>query len=118
MIKCVLADELFAQMSSAAFRKHCVLGVQFHTGLISRLGLAIFAPAHLSRCNTFDTALIIKEHFTSGKAGINLYTQGLSLLAEPAYHLAEADNVITMVMHGARGEGIRNLDGFLRPVKK
>ncbi len=92
--------------------------MQFHTGFISRLGFAIFAPTHLSGCNAFNAPFVIKEHFAGRKTGIDLYAQGLSLFPEPAYDLAEADDVIAIVVHGARCESIRNLDGFLRSREK
>ncbi len=72
-------------------------------------GLAVLADAHVAGGHTLHDA-VLDEDFGGGEARINFHTRFLRLLAEPAHHVAERDDVVAVVVH-LRRRG--KLVGFL-----
>ncbi len=72
--------------------------------------LAVLAHAHLAGRNTLHPAGLVIEHLRRGEARIDLHPQPLGLLGEPAAEIAQADDVIALVVHlGRRRQAERAL---------
>ncbi len=54
--------------------------------------------------------LVVVEHLGAGKAGIDFDAQRFGLFAQPAAHLAEADDVVAVVLETAGQEEGRQID--------
>ena len=94
-------DDLLAQMATCAFGKDGVFGVQLHAELEVARGLAFLAHTHVAGGHALDAAVVVVEHFCGGKAGENFHAQVLGLLRQPAGHVAQADDVVTVVLKTA-----------------
>ncbi len=93
----VACFQCLAQMTAHAFGEEGVLGVQFHTGLVVRAGLAITTHAHVASDDAFDCTVFVIQDVGTGKAGIDLNTHGLGLFAHPFDDIAQTDNIVTMI---------------------
>ena len=103
-------DQLLAQMTPTAFRKHGVFCVQLHAGHVAVLVLSCRTDAHIPCCNPLDAAIIVIKHFCSSKTGIYLDTQALCLLRKPATHIAHGDNIVAFIMCGFGDQETGELD--------
>ena len=65
--------------------------------------LAVLAHAHIAGGDALHPAGIVIEHLGGGEAGIDLHPQPLGLLGQPAAEIAQADDVIALVVHLGRG---------------
>ena len=112
-IQAETADQLFAQVASAAFGEQRVAGVQLHAGRIAVLFLAIRAYPHIAGGNTLDPAIVVVQHLGSGKPRVDLNAQVLGLLRQPAADVAHGNDEVAFVVGGLGNQEIRQLDGFL-----
>ncbi len=97
-------------MAAAAFREKRVFGVQFHAALKGIGWFAVLAHAHVARGHTLDAAVVVVKHFGCGKSRKNLHAETFRLLAEPAAEVAEADDVITVILKTPRQQKSRHLE--------
>ena len=97
-----LGNDLLAQVSPCAFCKHGVLGMKFHAQLEAVGGLTIFADAHVACGHAFDGAVVGVQNFCRRKARKDFNAQSFSLLAQPASEVAQADDVIAIVVEAGR----------------
>jgi hypothetical protein len=95
-------EQGLGQRPVAALGKDRLFGMQFEPGLIIRRLFAVLADAHVAGCDAAHTAVFGIQHFGGGKAGIYLDTHGFGLFGEPAAHIAEADDVIAVIVHLGR----------------
>jgi hypothetical protein len=65
-------------------------------------GLAVAADAHVAGGDAAHGALVVVEHFGAGEAGIDLDAERFGLRAEPAAELAQADDVVAVVLQSSR----------------
>ena len=93
------AQQLLGQRTAAAFGENGLPGMQFHARLEVVAGLAILADAEVAGGDALDRTVLVIEHFGGGEAGVDLDTQRLGLLAQPAGQIAEADDVVAVVAH-------------------
>ena len=113
-VKLVAGNDLFAQVAARAFGKHRVLGMQLHAELEAFCGLTIFAHPHVAGGHAFDGPCFGVEHFGRGKAWEYFNAQGLGLLGQPARHVAQADDVVAVVLKafGQQPIGRADAGGF------
>ena len=89
-------------MAAAAFGEEGVFGVQFHALLVGVGGLAVLADAHVAGGHTLDRTVLVVEHFGGGEAGEYFDTRSLRLLAQPAHHVTQADDIVAVVLKTLR----------------
>jgi len=97
-IELVFGNQLLAQMTAGAFGEHCVLGMQFHAELEVFGRFTVLADAHVARGHALDRAIFVVEHFGGGEAREDFHTQVFCLLAQPAGEVAQADDVVAVVL--------------------
>ena len=68
--------------------------------------LAVLADAHVAGGDALHRAVLVVEHLGGGEAGIDLDAQRLGLLAEPAADVAQADDVVAVVVHQPRHQEV------------
>ena len=97
-------EQGLGQRPVAALGEHRLPPVEFDAGFEIGGRLAVAADAHRAGGDTADAAVLGVEDFGGGETGIDLDLQCLRLLAEPAAQIAEADDVVAVVVHLRRGE--------------
>src|SRR5690606_40963784 len=99
---------------AAAFGEQGVLGTQFHAGGVHPvLRVAFAVDTQVTGEDALDHAVLVDQRFLGGKAGVDLNTQILGLLGQPAAQVAQGDDVVAMVVHGLGHEQVRQLLGLL-----
>ena len=100
------ADQLLAEVAAATFGEDRVLGMQFHAGHIGVLVAAVLCYAHVAGSDALYAAVFVVQHFGRREAGVNLYTHALSLLRHPAADVAQAYDVVAVIVKsGGEHEG-------------
>ena len=94
--------QLTAQMAARTFRKNRVGRQQFHTGLVVGGVSAIAGDSHITGQDTAHCAVFGIQNVGSRKAGENIYAQRFSLLSHPLHDIAQADNIVAMVLEAIR----------------
>ncbi len=96
-------EQDLGERAPAAFGEQGVAGAQFHAGrvLVGRLAFAV--DAHVAGGDPDHGPLIVVEHFGGGEAGINFHPQFLGLRRQPAAQVAQADDVVAVIVHLRRG---------------
>ncbi len=113
-VQLVLGNDLLAQVAAGAFGKDRVLGVQLHAQLELARGLAVLADAHVAGGHALDRAVVVVEHLGGSKAREDFNAQCLGLLAQPLDHVAQANDVVAMVLEAGRQQEVgRAQGGFL-----
>ncbi len=92
-------QQRLAQMSACAFGKDRVLGVQLHAELEVLGRLSVLADAEVAGGHALHRAVVVVEHFGRRKAGKDLDAERFGLLRHPPHDVAEADDVIALVVH-------------------
>jgi hypothetical protein len=105
--------QLLRQRATAAFGKQCVFCVQLHAGLVLGLVRAVPGDAHVARRHAADRATLVVESFRCRKPGIDLDAKRLRLAAKPAANVAEAHDVVAVIVHQRRQHPVRNAKRFL-----
>ena len=80
--------------------------MQLHARRVGVLVLAVLADAHVAGGDAAHRAVLVVEHLGAGEARIDLDAQRLGLLAEPAADVAQADDVVAVVVHQPRHQEI------------
>ncbi len=99
-------DQLPAEAAARTLGKDRVLAVQFHAELEALGRLAVLADTHVARGHALDRAVLGIEHLGRGKAGKDLDAERLGLGGEPLDHVAEADDVVAVVLEAVGQEEI------------
>jgi DNA polymerase len=94
--------ELAAEISAASLGEHRVLGVQLDARLVARGLLAVLADAHVARGHAAHAAVFGVEDFRGGEARIDLDARGLGLRAQPAADVAQARDVVAVILEARR----------------
>ena len=87
------------QGAATALGQQRQLGMQLHPGLEVRPLLAGLGDTHVAGGDAAHAPRLVLEQLGRGEAGIDLDPQRLGLLPEPAHHIAEADDVVALVVH-------------------
>ncbi len=95
-------DQLLGQRAARALGDDRVLAAQLHAARETVVGLAVAADAHVAGGDADDAAFLVVEHLGGGKARIDLDAEFGRLLAEPAAEVAEAGDVVAVVVHQRR----------------
>src|SRR5690554_467071 len=111
LIEFEVPDQAFAQVTTTAFGKQGVLGTQLHTRHVTVFLGAIPGNTHIAGDHAFNLT-ILDDGFRRGKARIHLNAQLLGLFGQPAAQVAQADDVVAMVVHVPGHKRIRDLDGL------
>jgi len=117
-IELVLADQLLAQMTTRAFGKEGVFGMQFHTELKCRSRLTMTIHAHVAGGNTLDRAVVVIQDFGGRKAGEDFDAERFGLLTEPARDIGQRHDVIAVILETGWQCPGRCLEGFAGAEKK
>ncbi|RMS28105.1 hypothetical protein ALP71_03579 [Pseudomonas coronafaciens pv. garcae] len=111
-------EQLLADVTTAAFGEQRVLGAQFHAGGVQAFfGIAFAVDAQIAGDDTAYHAVFVEQRLLGGEARVDLHTQVLGLLGEPAAQVAERNDVVAMVVHGLGNEKVRNFPGFFSIVQ-
>ena len=111
-IKLIIRDQLFAQMTAAAFGEQRIFRQQVHTR--GKTGF-FFPPGidpHIAGGDAGDGAGIVIQDAGGGKTGENIYSHRFCLAGQPAAKIPQANDVITRVMHWGRDKSRRDLPRF------
>ncbi len=90
--------QLLGERAAAAFAEQGVGGPQLHPGSVVRAMLAVAGHAHIADGDA-DYAAILLQQLGSGEAGVDLDPQRLGLAAQPLAYLAQADDVVAVIVH-------------------
>ena len=101
-----LGHQLLGERAAHALGDQRVLGQEVHARRVVRLVLAVLADAHVAGADAAHRAVLVVEQLGAGKARIDLHAQRLGLLAEPAAEIAQADDVVAVVVHQPRHQEI------------
>ena len=101
-----LGHELLGERAAHALGDQRVLGQQVHARRVAVLVLAVLADAHVAGGDAAHRAVLVVEHLGAGEARVDLDAQRLGLLAEPAADVAQADDVVAVVVHQPRHQEI------------
>ncbi len=110
--------QLPAQMSARALAKERVLRVQLHAELEVFGGLAVLADTHVARCDARTAPIVAVKHLGRRKAREDLDAERLGLLPQPARDIAQADDVVAVILEVVRERPIRRFDGALLGEKQ
>ena len=76
--------------------------MQFDAGLKGSFVTAVLGDTHIAGGDALDRALFVVKHLGRGKARKDLDAQLLRLARQPAADIAQADDVVPVVLHLAR----------------
>ena len=107
----VPGDQLAPEVAARALGEDRVLGVQLHAELEVAGRLAFLAQPLVAGGHALHGAGLVVQHLGGRKAGEHVNAQRLGLLAEPAHQVAEAGDVVAVVLEAVRqqevGRGFR-----------
>ena len=106
-----LAHDLFTEVATHTLRKNRVLAQQLITRRIRALFLAILTDTHIAGGNAGDTPFGVIQNLGSSKSRKHVDAHGLGLFGQPLAKLPQADDVVTMIVHGTRQEQARHRRG-------
>ena len=89
--------QLLGQRSAAPLGEQRVASAQVHTAPEVAGGFAILADTHIAGGDADDAAMLLKQ-FGGGETGIDFDAQCLGLVTEPTHHIAQGDNVVTVIV--------------------
>ena len=92
-------EQGLSQRAAAAFTKQGLARMELHARREIRTLLAVVGAAHIASRNALDRAIVVIEHFAGRETRIDLDLERGRLLCQPATDIAEADNVVAMIVH-------------------
>ena len=104
-------EQLLGERAAHALREQGGPSMQLDARLVAGGPLAVLADAHVAGGDAADAAILGVQHLGRGEAREDLDAQRLGLLRQPAAHVAQADDVVAVVVHLRRR---RQADGSLR----
>ncbi|MNI28559.1 hypothetical protein D3C73_823390 [compost metagenome] len=81
--------------------------MQFHAGLVVVGVRTVAGHAHVAGGHAAHGAVVVVQHFNRGKAGEDVHAQRLGLLAHPFDDIAQADDVVALVVETGRQHPVR-----------
>ncbi len=111
LVELEFANQLLADMATAALAEEGVLGAQLHARDMAVLGFAVLADAHFAGNDALDHA-VFDDRRLRGEAGVDFHAQSFGLFAQPAAELAQRDDIVAFVVHRCRHEGVGHLRGL------
>ncbi len=101
-----LADQPLRQRAARALGDHGVLGAQLDAALEVVGRLAVLADALVAGRDADDRTLLVVQHLGDRKLRIDLNAQFAGLLAEPAHEVAEAADIVAVIVHQRRHDEV------------
>jgi hypothetical protein len=98
-------------VAACAFGEHGVFAVQFHAQLEVFGRFAVFAHTHVAGGHAFDGTVVVVEHFRGGEAREDFHAEVFRLLGQPAREVAQADDVVAVVLRAFGQEDARGACG-------
>ena len=96
------------ERAAAALGEERVFRGELHARLEGLGLLAVLADAHVAGGDAAHRAVVVVENLGGREAGIDLDAELLRLLAEPAAEIAEADDVVAVVLHRRQQKRVRH----------
>src|SRR6185437_3759064 len=92
-------EEGLGQRAATAFGEQRLLADQLDAGreMIGRL--AVLADPHAAGGDAAHPPRLVVEHLGGGEAGVDLDAERLGLAGEPATDIAEADDIVAVIVH-------------------
>ena len=95
-------DHLLGHAAAASLGQQRVGRAQLHAGLVVAALLAFLGDPHVAGGHTRHPAILF-QHLGRSEPRVDLHPQRFRLRAQPAAHVAEADDVVALVVHLRRG---------------
>ena len=112
-------DQLFAKVPPASLCEQRIFCMQLHAAHITVFMLACLTDTHVASGNTFNTAVVMIEHFSGGEPGVHLDAEVLCLFCQPTTHVTHGDNEVAFIMHRFWYKKSRHLDcGFFARIEE
>ncbi len=92
-------EQCLGERAATALGEQCQAPMKLYAGGEIVGGLAVPAHAHIARGGALHPAVLVVKHFGGGKSGIDLDPQPFRLPGEPAAEVAQAGDVIAVVVH-------------------
>ena len=92
-------EQALRERAAAALGDDGLTRVQLHPGLEAGLALAVAADAHVPGDDALHRAVVAVQHLGRREAREHVHAERLGLLAEPAAHVAQAHDVVALVVH-------------------
>ena len=115
LVKLVFGNDLFAQMAARTLGEHGVFAQKLHAQLEVACQLAIFANTHVAGCHTTHRTVFVVKHFSRSEAWEYLNAQAFSLFTQPLGHIAQADDVVAVVLKALGQQKIGDAKAALFP---
>ena len=104
-IEPVMRDQSLAEMAARALGEQRVFAAQFHAAGERVLRLAVLADSHVAGGDPDHLVIGAVEHLGGGEARIDFDAERFRLGREPPAHLAERDDIGSVIAHQRRQEG-------------
>ena len=104
------------QRAAAALGEQRLAGDQLDPRRVALGRLAVLADPHIAGRDATHLAVVVVKHLGGGKAGVDLDAELLGLARQPTAQIAEADDVIAVIVHRRRGRQPQG--AVLRQVQK
>ena len=98
------------QRSANAFGEQRVLRVQLHPFGVFGLVRSVLCNSHVAGCNALDRAIVVVQDLGRREARINLDAERLGLSTQPATDIAQADDVVAVVVQQRRHRPVRDAE--------
>ena len=95
-------EQALGQRPAATLGQKGLARVQFHAGRVVIGPLAVLADSHIAGGDALDRPVLVEQHLGCREARIDLNPQRLGLGRHPPRHLADADDVVALVVHRRR----------------
>ena len=99
-------DHVFGERTAYAFGQEYVFAMQFHPRLVTRPRRAIGFLPELASDHAFQATVVVPYQIGTGHAGKDFDAQFFGLLGQPPADIAHRYDVIAVVVHQGRQQGI------------
>ena len=110
LIECKPRNELFRERAARPFTEQDIFPDELHAAHIGVLLPATARNAHIAGRHATHRAVIVVKDFACREAGINLDTERLGLLGQPAAEVSETCDVVAVVVHERRHQKVGQPD--------